>query len=73
MTLSSDRNTLLTYARRRVDEIVLKPLHADGTTPDAAEAALCTLRQHFRGLWIEFGPLVVQDGAATVEIGEIAR
>ena len=41
MTTSSlapiDRNALLGYAQRRIDETVLKPLQADTTTLDAAE------------------------------------
>lgn len=74
MTPSASRNTLLTYARRRVDETVLAPLHAEGAHDSfVISETLERLRQHFRGLWIELGPLVVQDGAATVEIGEMPR
>ncbi len=72
--MTASRNTLLTYARRRVDETVLKPLHAEGAHDSfIVSETLDRLREHFYKHHIQLGFLTVQDGQASVDIWETPR
>jgi|HubBroStandDraft_2_1064218.scaffolds.fasta_scaffold91367_2 hypothetical protein len=71
----TSRNTLLLYARKRVDE-ALAPLTAPGAdhvTIHHAEQALEPLRLHFARHHITLGPLRAEGGEFVVDIGETLR
>jgi hypothetical protein len=71
-----DRNTLLKYARRRIEEGVIGPLKMD-TADDAtllkAEKIIDGLRAHFRGLHIDIGPLRAENGEIIVDVKPMPR
>jgi hypothetical protein len=63
------RNHLLSYARKRVDETVLKPLlSGEITDPIGAEETLEKLHNHFRTHGIAIGRLRVEAGVVMVDI-----
>jgi hypothetical protein len=71
----SSRNTLLLYARKRVDEAIapLKDPAADHTVIDAVSHTLTHLRLHFARLHIAIGAVYAEQGEVLVDILEAPR
>lgn len=71
-----DRNALIGYAQKRLQEVVLKPLTlevADSNSLDRAEALLAPLREHFGKLHLTIGELRLEGEGFAVDITQVPR
>jgi hypothetical protein len=62
------RNHLLNYARRRVDDAVIKPMMEENEKLGAAWLTLDRLREHFKGLGIAIGHITIVQNSVLVTV-----
>jgi hypothetical protein len=70
--IKDSRNTLVAYAKKRVEDAVIAPLRvnsADYATLHHAQQILDGLRAHFAKHWIVIGDIRAETGEITVAVG----